>query len=202
MAFFLPGIDQVLGQADTGVGASNGDLSVSWALHRVGNLDLSPWHLTDLIDLCALTANDAANELGKNNYMTLCQYFHCNKIKVKGCQFKRNELLRKSASFSVKKKKIKVTLILTYIVWNGQLMRASLCRGIHPSWKNTRVSWLHGLTETDSNQIPPHRKYTYPGSPGCCVQWERGSAAWPAGEVWWAVETKKRKIRRAQTRMC
>lgn len=32
-----------------------------------------------------------------------------------------------------KKKKIKVTLILTYIVWNGQLMRASLCRGIHPS---------------------------------------------------------------------
>lgn len=60
----LPGIDQVLSQADTGMGASDGDLSVSRALHRVGNLDLSPWHLTDLIDLCALTADDAANELG------------------------------------------------------------------------------------------------------------------------------------------
>lgn len=27
---------------------------------------------------------------------------------------------------------------VTYIVWNGQLMRASLCRGIHPSWSNTK----------------------------------------------------------------
>lgn len=66
IASFLPGIDQVLSQADTGMGASDGDLSVSWAFHRVGNLDLSPWHLTNLIDLCALTANDAANELRKN----------------------------------------------------------------------------------------------------------------------------------------
>lgn len=38
----LPGIDQVLSQADAGVGASDGDLSVSGALHGVGNLDLSP----------------------------------------------------------------------------------------------------------------------------------------------------------------
>lgn len=66
IATFLPGIDQVLSQADTGMRASDGDLSVSWALHRIGNLDLSPWHLTNLIDLCALTANDAANELRKN----------------------------------------------------------------------------------------------------------------------------------------
>lgn len=59
----LPGVDQVLGQADAGVRASYGDLPVSWAFHRVGNLDLSAWHLADLIDLCTLTANDAANEL-------------------------------------------------------------------------------------------------------------------------------------------
>lgn len=58
-----PGADQVLSQADTGVRASDGDMSVSGALHRVGNLDLSPWHLTDLIDLCTLAADDAANEL-------------------------------------------------------------------------------------------------------------------------------------------
>lgn len=58
-----PGADQVLSQADAGVRASDGDMSVSGALHRVGNLDLSPWHLTDLIDLCTLAANDAANEL-------------------------------------------------------------------------------------------------------------------------------------------
>lgn len=37
----LPGIDQVLGQADAGVGAGDGDLSVGGALHRVGDLDLS-----------------------------------------------------------------------------------------------------------------------------------------------------------------
>lgn len=35
---------------------------------------------------------------------------------------------------------------------------------------------------------------TYPGSnPGCHVQWGRGSAAWPAGEVWWAVEPWEQK---------
>lgn len=59
----LPGVDQVLGQADAGMRASYGDLSVGRAFHRVGNLDLSAWHLADLIDLCALAANDAANEL-------------------------------------------------------------------------------------------------------------------------------------------
>lgn len=72
----LPGIDQVLSQADAGMRASYGDLSVSWALHGVGNLDLSPWHLTDLIDLCTLTANDAANELRREKNVRVC---FCNK---------------------------------------------------------------------------------------------------------------------------
>lgn len=36
---------------------------------------------------------------------------------------------------------------MAYIVWNGQLMRASLCRGIHPSCRNTMkpretVDWV------------------------------------------------------------
>lgn len=38
----LPGVDQVLGQADAGVGAGDGDLSVGGSLHGVGDLDLSP----------------------------------------------------------------------------------------------------------------------------------------------------------------
>lgn len=63
-SFFLPSIDQVLSQADAGMGASDGNLSVSRAFYWVGNLDLSPWHLTNLVDLCALTTNDAADELG------------------------------------------------------------------------------------------------------------------------------------------
>lgn len=36
---------------------------------------------------------------------------------------------------------------------------------------------------------------TYLGSPGCYVQWGRGSAAWPAGVVWWAVECGERMWR-------
>lgn len=63
----LPGIDQVLSQTDAGVGASDGDLSVSGAFHRVGNLDLSARHLTDLVDLCTLATNDAADELREEN---------------------------------------------------------------------------------------------------------------------------------------
>ena len=59
----LPGIDQVLGQADAGRGPGYGDLAVSGPLHWVGNLDLSAGHLTDLIDLRSLAANNAANQL-------------------------------------------------------------------------------------------------------------------------------------------
>lgn len=59
----LPGVDQVLSQADAGRGAGDGHLPVRRALHWVGDLDLSPGHLADLIDLSPLTANDAANQL-------------------------------------------------------------------------------------------------------------------------------------------
>lgn len=63
----LPGIDQVLSQTDAGVRASDGDLSVSGAFHGVGNLDLSARHLADLVDLCTLATNDAADELREEN---------------------------------------------------------------------------------------------------------------------------------------
>lgn len=105
--FILPGIDQVLSQADAGVGASDGDLSVSGAFHGVGNLDLSARHLADLVDLCTLAANDAADELGEEN-----------KRLVPGTK---------------KKNQAGGAIFVAYIVWNGQLMRASLRRGVHPS---------------------------------------------------------------------
>lgn len=69
-AFILPGVDQVLGQTDAGVRASDGDLSVGGAFHGVGDLDLSPRHLADLVDLCTLATNDAADELGEEKQMT------------------------------------------------------------------------------------------------------------------------------------
>lgn len=50
--------------------ASDGDLSVSGAFHRVGNLDLSTRHLANLVDLCTLAANDAADELGGGKQIT------------------------------------------------------------------------------------------------------------------------------------
>ena len=59
----LPGIDQVLCQTDAGGGPSYSDLAVSGPFHWVGNLDLSTGHLTDLIDLRSLAANNAANQL-------------------------------------------------------------------------------------------------------------------------------------------
>lgn len=107
----LPGIDQVLSQTDAGVGASDGDLSVSGAFHGVGNLDLSARHLADLVDLCTLATNDAADELGEEN-----------KRLVPGTTGKTN-----------KKNQAGGAIFTTYIVWNGQLMRASLRRGVHPS---------------------------------------------------------------------
>lgn len=50
--------------------ASDGDLSVGGAFHGVGNLDLSPRHLTDLVDLCTLAADDAADELREGKRMS------------------------------------------------------------------------------------------------------------------------------------
>lgn len=59
------------------------------------------------------------------------------------------------------------------------------------------VCWLDGLLQIYRNHIPSFNLSTYPGSPGCYVQWGRGSAAWPAGEVWWAVETMEERTWRA-----
>lgn len=60
------------------------------------------------------------------------------------------------------------------------------------------VCWLCGLLQIYSNRNPPFNLSTYPGSPGCYVQWGRGSAAWPAGEVWWAVETMEERMWRGK----
>ena len=59
----LPGVDEVLGQADAGGRARDGHLAVGRAVNRIGNLDLSARHLPDLIDLGALAANDASDQL-------------------------------------------------------------------------------------------------------------------------------------------
>lgn len=60
----------------------------------------------------------------------------------------------------------------------------------HPSQlrgsRETTVSVLMIANLSDTSYLP-----TYPGSPGCYVQLGKGSAAWPAGEVWWAVEMWK-----------
>lgn len=72
----------------------------------------------------------------------------------------------------------------------------------HPSqlkkYKETPwVCWPGGSLQIYSNRIPSFNLSTYPGSPGCYVQWGRGSAAWPAGEVWWAVDRWKERTWRA-----
>lgn len=64
----IPSIDEVFGQADAGWGASDGDLAVAGALDRIGNLDLSSWHLANLIYLGTLTANNAANQLQRERF--------------------------------------------------------------------------------------------------------------------------------------
>lgn len=74
----LPCVDQVLGQADAGGRAGDGDLPIGRSLHWVGDLDLCPWHLTDLIDLGTLTADDAANQLSgltETHPVTFQQHF-------------------------------------------------------------------------------------------------------------------------------
>lgn len=64
----LPSIDEVFSQADAGWRASDGDLAVIGAFNRIGNLDLSSWHLANLIYLGTLTANDAANQLQRKTF--------------------------------------------------------------------------------------------------------------------------------------
>lgn len=45
---------------------------------------------------------------------------------------------KKIRHLNTENKQKKGEINATYIVWNGQLMRASLCRGIHPSWRNAK----------------------------------------------------------------
>lgn len=65
--------------------------------------------------------------------------------------------------------------------------------------RNHTQYWLSGLLQMYSNRITSFNLSTYPGSPGCYVQWGRGSAAWPAGEVWWAVERMEENTRKTNT---
>lgn len=55
----LPGIDEILGQADVSRGPCDGDLALWRALHGVGNFDLRPRHLSNLIYFGSLTSNNA-----------------------------------------------------------------------------------------------------------------------------------------------
>ena len=61
----LPGSDEVLGKVNADWSASDGDVSVTCSIQLTANLDLSPRHLPDLIDLGALTADDGAYQLGE-----------------------------------------------------------------------------------------------------------------------------------------
>lgn len=63
LATVLPGIDEVLGDVDTGWWACDRDLACSRAISGAGNFDVSSRDLTDLIDLAALPSNYAANKL-------------------------------------------------------------------------------------------------------------------------------------------
>ena len=59
----LPGVDEVLGEADVGGGPCDGDLPLRGALHGVGDLDLRARHLANLVYFGALPTDDAAYEL-------------------------------------------------------------------------------------------------------------------------------------------
>lgn len=63
LATVLPGIDEVLGDVDAGWRACDRDLAHGWAISGAGNFDVSSRHLTNLIDLAALSSNYAANKL-------------------------------------------------------------------------------------------------------------------------------------------
>lgn len=62
-SYVLPGIDEVLGNADTGWRACDCDLPHSRTISGAGNFDMSPRDLANLIDLATLSANYAANKL-------------------------------------------------------------------------------------------------------------------------------------------
>lgn len=59
----LPGGNEVLGQVDADRRPCDGDVAVARAVQLAADLDLSPRHLPDLVDLSALTADDGADQL-------------------------------------------------------------------------------------------------------------------------------------------
>lgn len=62
----LPGGNEVLGQVDADWCSCDSDMTVTCPVQLAADLDLSSWHLPDLVDLSALTANDRADQLWKN----------------------------------------------------------------------------------------------------------------------------------------
>lgn len=59
----LPGVDEILGQADVCRRPADGDLALGRAFRGICDFDLSPRHLSDLVDFGSLTPDDAAYEL-------------------------------------------------------------------------------------------------------------------------------------------
>lgn len=66
----LPGVDEVLGDADAGRRASDRDLAHGWAISSTGNFDVSSRDLANLIDLAALSSNYATNKLERERVET------------------------------------------------------------------------------------------------------------------------------------
>lgn len=67
----LPGVDEVLGDADTGRRTRDRDLADGWAISGAGNFDVSSGDLSNLIDLAALSSNYAANKL-RRRWLDTC----------------------------------------------------------------------------------------------------------------------------------
>lgn len=63
--WLLPGGNEVLGQVDADRCSCDSDMTVTCPVQLAADLDLSSWHLPDLIDLSALTADDRADQLQK-----------------------------------------------------------------------------------------------------------------------------------------
>ena len=65
MGRVLPGINEVLSHTDARWRACDRDLAHGGSISGAGYFDVSSWYLANLIDLTALSANNAANELGE-----------------------------------------------------------------------------------------------------------------------------------------
>lgn len=54
----LPGVDEILRQADVGGAPCDGDLPLRRTLHSIRNFDLCPRHLSNLVYFGALPSNN------------------------------------------------------------------------------------------------------------------------------------------------